>query len=93
VQRRATDYLPNLFEIFRKRHLAAIRHFDARIPAEYLQRGADAREDEIGAAHPLPLQPRHPLTDAIWQFAQYVGPITDRRILLAWATHQVDTGT
>jgi hypothetical protein len=77
VQRGAADDLPYLFQILGKRHVAPFGGLDARIAAENLQCRPDAGEDEIGAAHPFLLQPRHPFANAIGQFAQHIGPVAD----------------
>ena len=46
---------------------------------DQLERRSDAGEDQVGATNALVLQPLHPAGDTRREFAQDIGPVSNRR--------------
>jgi hypothetical protein len=89
-ERASAHDLPHLFQVLGELDLAPVGGLDLAVPAEDLERRANAGKDEVGAPDAFALQSLHPVTDATWQLKEDLAPITD--FVTATSTaDQVDT--
>ena len=90
LQRHPANGFPDLLQVLAKLDLTAIGGLDGSIAAEYLQCRPDAGKNQVRATNALPLEPFHPVADAVGQLTEYVRPITHGRVIRTGAADEMN---